>query len=473
MELSHLTIAKLSVMYRNKEVTVPEVVDAYLANIEKKNPELNAYLGVYDDVKVQAEAAQKRIDAGESGELIGIPIAVKDNILIKGKRVGAASKILENYVASYDAHVIEKLKKEGAVFIGRTNLDEFAMGGSTENSAYGVTKNPHDTDRVAGGSSGGSAAAVAGGLAPVALGSDTGGSIRQPASFCNVVGLKPTYGSVSRSGLIAMGSSLDVIGPITRTVSDAEMLFTAIKGKDSLDSTSHDGEWGSKDTDETKKVIGVPRSFIEVEGIDQKVKESFEASLEKMKKLGYEIKDVEMPTLPLSLAVYYILMPAEVSSNLSRFDGVKYGLHVDGKDLIEDYFKTRGESFGKEVRRRILVGTYVLSSGYYDAYYRKAIMARRKIQKEFQKVFEEVDAIALPTSPTPAFRIGDKSDPLSLYLADIFTVSANIAGVPGISLPITKETYGDTDLPIGFQLLANYNREDVLFALGKDFLGES
>jgi len=269
---------------------------------------------------------------------------------------------------------------------------------------------------------------------------------------------------------MAMGSSLDVIGPIAKTVTDTELLFTAIKGKDSLDSTSHDGAWSEKR--ESKKVIGVPRDFTNIEGIDPDVKENFEQSLEKMKSLGYEIRDVSMPTMPLSLAVYYILMPAEVSSNLSRFDGVKYGLHVDGKDLIEDYFKTRGEGFGKEARRRILVGTYVLSSGYYDAYYRKAVMVRNKIKKEFEAVFKEVDAIALPTSPTPAFNIGEKSDPLSLYLADIFTVSANIAGVPGISLPAGFVEREGKELPVGFQLLGSHNREDILFACGKDFLGE-
>lgn len=470
MDLERLTIKKLAAMYRSKEATVSEVVDAYLSQIEKKNPELNAYLGVYDDVKEQVVEAQKRIDAGEQGELIGVPVALKDNILIKDKRVGAASKILENYIGSYDAFVIEKLKKEGVVFIGRTNLDEFAMGGSTENSAYGVTKNPYDTERVAGGSSGGSAAAVGSGMTLVALGSDTGGSIRQPASFCNVVGLKPTYGRVSRSGLMAMGSSLDVIGPIAKTVSDAEIMFNAIKGKDPLDSTSHDGSWGEKG--EVKKVIGVPRAFLDIDGIDPDVKENFEQSLLEMKNKGYEIKDVSMPTLPLTLAVYYILMPAEVSSNLSRFDGVKYGLHVEGKDLIEDYFKTRGEGFGKEARRRILVGTYVLSSGYYDAYYRKAVMARNKIKKEFEEVLKTVDAIALPTSPSPAFKIGEKSDPLSLYLADIFTVSANIAGVPGISLPAGFVERDGKKLPVGFQLLGPHNREDTLFVFGKDFLGE-
>ncbi len=470
MDLGNLTIKKLGNMYRAKEVTVREVVDAYLKEIEAKNGELNAYLGIYDDVIEQAEEAQKKIDAGLGTELTGVPFAVKDNILIKGKRVGAASKILENYIGSYDAFVIEKLKKEGVVFIGRTNLDEFAMGGSTENSAYGVTKNPHDTNRVAGGSSGGSAAAVGADLALVSLGSDTGGSIRQPASFCNVVGLKPTYGSVSRSGLMAMGSSLDVIGPITKTVTDAEIIFNTIKGKDTKDGTSHDGEWGEKK--ETKKVIGVPRSFLGIDGIDDDVKENFEKSLEDMRKLGYEVRDIEMPTLPLSLAVYYIIMPAEVSSNLSRFDGVKYGMHVDGENLVDDYFKTRGAGFGKEVRRRILIGTYVLSSGYYDAYYRKAVLARNKIKKEFEEVFKDVDVIALPTSPVPSFKIGEKSDPLSLYLADIFTVSANIAGVPAISLPGGTVERDNKKLPTGFQLFAPHNREDILFSYGKSFLGE-
>lgn len=470
IDVTEMTAKDIQKKLRAKEMTVREVVYGYREKIKEKNQNLNAFLGVFDDIEEDIDRAQDMIDKGEGGKLTGIPIAIKDNILIRGKRIGAASKILENYVAPYDAYVISKLKEEGVIFMGRTNLDEFAMGGSTENSAYGVTKNPHDIERVAGGSSGGSAAAVAGNLSPIALGSDTGGSIRQPASFCGIVGLKPTYGSVSRSGLMAMGSSLDVIGPLGRTVEDVKDVFEIIRGKDEGDSTSHDGEWGEKK--HSKKIIGVPRDFIDVDGLDPDVKENFEQSLQKMKELGYEIKDISIPTMPLSLAVYYILMPAEVSSNLSRFDGVKYGFHVDGKDLVEDYFKTRGEGFGTEVRRRILVGTYVLSSGYYDAYYRKAVMARNKIKKEFEEVFKDVDAIALPTSPVPAFKIGEKSDPLSLYLADIFTVSANITGVPGISLPSGYVSRGDSALPVSLQLLAPHNREDILFDFGKDFLGE-
>lgn len=471
IDLQTLTIRKLADMYRTKETTVLEVVDAYLKQIAEKNPELNAYLGVYDDVKASAEAAQQRIDAGDEGQMIGIPIALKDNILIQGKPVTAASAILENYVASYDAHVISKLKEAGVIFLGRTNLDEFAMGGSTENSAYGPTKNPHDTRRVAGGSSGGSAAAVASDMALVALGSDTGGSIRQPAAFCGVVGLKPTYGSVSRSGLMAMGSSLDVIGPLAKTVTDTEILFNTIKGKDTHDSTSHDGMREREAT--ARKIIGVPRAFVNQDGIDKDVQDVFEAGLKTFEARGYTITDIDMPKMPLSLAVYYIIMPAEVSTNLSRFDGVKYGLHVDGTDLRADYEKTRGAGFGLEARRRILVGTYVLSSGYYDAYYRKAVIARQQIQDEFRAVFADVDVIAMPTSPIPAFAIGEKShDPLAMYLADIFTVSANIAGIPGISLPAGTVVRNDNTLPVGLQLLAPHNHEDVLFTYGKDFLQE-
>jgi len=342
------------------------------------------------------------------------------------------------------------------------------MGSSTENSAYGVTKNPYDPSRVAGGSSGGSAAAVAANFALAALGSDTGGSIRQPAAFCGVVGFKPTYGRVSRSGLIALGSSLDQIGPFTKTVGDTETIYNVLKGKDILDSTTI--------ADETfppkkkfSKTIGIPREFVNARGIDESVKKNFEEAVNKFKSLGYEVRDVELKYIKYSLAVYYIIMPAEASSNLARFDGVKYGLHKDGKTSIEDYFQTRGEGFGRETRRRIILGTYVLSSGYYDEYYGSALSLKKLITKELRDVFEEVDFILTPTTPTPAFKVGEKTkDPLSMYLADIFTVPANIAGVPSISIPSGL----DGNLPLGIELTADLGREDNLFIAGKEFLGE-
>ena len=434
INLAELTIKKAHEHLKNGDFTVLELAESYLENVTAKNKDINAYLEVFKDIKEQAEVAQKRFSDGTATILTGIPLAVKDNILIEGRRVGAASKILDNYIASYDATAISKLKKESVIFLGRTNMDEFAMGGSTENSAYGPTKNPHDLSRVAGGSSGGSVAAVAMEGALVALGSDTGGSVRQPSSFCGTVGLKPTYGRVSRHGLMAMGSSLDQIGTIGKTVDDTEILFKTILGKDIYDSTSQ-GAPLNIPTNKAKK-IGVPFSFMKQGGIDADVLENFNQTIEKLKQSGYEIVDIELPNNHYSLAVYYILMPAEVSSNMARFDGVKYGAHKDGKNLLEDYMLTRGEGLGKEVRRRIILGTYVLSAGYYDAYYHKANKVRALIADDFRKAFEKVDAIITPTSPTPAFKIGEKSaNPMSMYLADIFTVTANLVGTPALSVP--------------------------------------
>ncbi len=425
--------------------------------IRAKDKDIHAFLEVFDDAKSYGE-----------GFLSGKTIAIKDNILFAGHKASAASKILENFIAPYDATVIKKLKDAGAIIVGRTNMDEFAMGSSTENSAYGVTKNPHDTERVAGGSSGGSAAAVASGMCDMALGSDTGGSIRQPAALCGVVGLKPTYGRVSRFGLIALASSLDQIGPFAKTVGDAEILYEIIKGQDILDSTTI-----SENTYPRKKkfskVIGIPRTFVESEGVDKDVKKNFRESVEKFKSLGYEVRDIELPHIKYALAAYYIIMPAEASSNLARFDGIKYGLHKDGKDVIEDYFKTRGEGFGREVRRRIILGTYVLSSGYYDEYYGSALKMKKLITEELRKAFEEVDLILTPTTPSPAWKIGEKSkNPLEMYLEDIFTVHANINGCPAISLP----SGFISALPLGIELTAGLGREDNLFIAGKEFLGE-
>lgn len=467
-DIKKLTIKEAHDLLISKKMSVLDLVEAALAEAAK-NTDLNAYLEIFDDVHEQAERAQKMIDEGRATTMTGIPIAMKDNILIKGKIASASSKMLENYTATYDAHVTKKLHDAGAVFIGRTNMDEFAMGGSTENSAFGVTKNPHDKTRVPGGSSGGSAATVAAGTALGALGTDTGGSIRQPAAFCGVVGLKPTYGSVSRSGLIAMASSLDQAGPFAKTVEDAEIIFDCIKGHDPMDSTSYPDELAQKDF-KNAKVIGVPTEFVRAKGVDPRVLENFEKSLEKMKKEGYDVREISLPSLAYGLSVYYILMPAEVSSNLARLDGVRYGYHADGANLLEDYMRSRGEGFGREVRRRILLGTYVLSSGYYDAYYGRANAVRELLRSDLKKAFEAVDIIATPTTPTPAFKIGEKSsDPLQMYLADIFTVPVNIAGVPAISVPSGFVEEDGSKLPLGIQFIAPHFGESVLFEVGKSF----
>ncbi|MEN9921106.1 MAG: hypothetical protein RLZZ517_84 [Candidatus Parcubacteria bacterium] len=461
----NLTVKEIHTKLISKELSVAELVESYFSKISEKNSELNVFIKIHSDfIQKQIEHAQMMIDSGKATLLTGIPIAVKDNILIKGEEVTSASKILEGYNATYDATVITKLKEQGAILIPRANMDEFAMGGSTENSAFGVTKNPFDLNRVAGGSSGGSAVSVATGMSVLALGSDTGGSIRQPASFCGVVGLKPTYGSVSRSGLMAMASSFDVIGPFAHKVSDAKILFDAIKGVDQLDQTTV-----SKEISSEVKKIGVPYHFLK-SGIDQDILDTFNSNIERLKSLGYEIVDISLPSFEYALSIYYILVPAEVSSNMSRYDGVKFGKKVEGKDLIDDYFQTRGQLLGDEVKRRITLGTYVLSAGYADEYYRKAWAARNKIKDEVKKVFEEVDVIAMPVSPVPAFKIGEMSaDPLKMYLADVFTVSANVAGVPAISIPAGQVTREEKSLPVGLQLLAPWHGEERLFNVGEKF----
>ncbi len=469
IDVSKLTIESAHDHLIKGDFTAVELTQTYLDIIAKKNPEINAYREVFVDALEQAKQADIKIKSGKVGSvnlLTGIPFAMKDNILIEGRIAGASSKILENYKASYDATVTKKLKEAGAIFLGRTNMDEFAMGGSTENSAYGATRNPVDPTRVSGGSSGGSVAAVAMDGALAALGTDTGGSVRQPASFCGMVGLKPTYGAISRYGLIAMGSSLDQAGPITKTVADSEIIFNTIKGKDKYDSTSADSLFTGKE-EKLKLTIGVPRHFMK-EGIDVDVLKNFEETLKKLENAGHTIVDVSLPNIDYSLAVYYVLMPAEVSSNLARFDGIKYGAHADGKDLLEDYMLTRGQFLGKEVRRRIILGTYVLSTGYYDAYYGKARATQNLLKKDFIEAFKEVDVIVTPTSPTPSFKVGEKaSDPLSMYLADIFTVTANLVGVPAISVPCGTANREGKDLPLGFQIMAPHFREDILFQLGK------
>ena len=466
IDLRNLTIEKAHNHFKNGDFTVTDLVNEYLKVIKEKNDDINAYLEVYEDVLSQAKVAEEMFKNGTATLMTGIPLALKDNMLFEGHIASASSKILENYKASYDSTIVKQLKKEGAVFLGRTNMDEFAMGSSTETSAYGNTKNPLDTSRVPGGSSGGSVAALAMDGALVSLGSDTGGSIRQPAAFCGLVGLKPTYGAVSRYGIISMGSSLDQVGTFGKNVADAEILFNAINAYDENDSTSVKKE-ERENPKPLKKKIGVPRSFLSGEGIEKEILANFEENCKRLEKAGYEIVDVSLPLIKYSLAVYYIISPAEVSSNLARYDGIRYGLHAEADKLYDVYTKSRGKGFGKEVRRRILLGTYILSHGYYDAYYNTAIKVRHAIKEELSNIFLDVDAIITPTSPFMPFKFGEKlEDPIGMYLSDLFSVPANIADIPAISIPSGKNDIG---LPFGLHIMAPLFREDILFTIGKDF----
>jgi aspartyl-tRNA(Asn)/glutamyl-tRNA(Gln) amidotransferase subunit A len=445
------------------ELSIGELVASYAEKAHKDD--LNAYREVFGDIDIQISRAEHILAEGKATFFTGIPLAIKDNIMFAGHVSSASSKMLEHYTAPFDSTVVTKLKEAGAIIIGRTNMDEFAMGSSTENSAYGMTKNPHDTSRVPGGSSGGSAAIVAADLAVVALGSDTGGSIRQPAAYCGIVGLLPTYGTVARHGLMAMGSSLDVIGPMTKTVADTKTLYDLISVYEPLDGTS------VKKEDRTlasllKKKIAIPKGIFDQGGIDGEVQKNFDFIKEKMQKEGYTFTEVDLPHFGDALAVYYILMPAEVSSNLARLDGIRYGERVGESIKQQDlYGDTRGALFGKEVRRRILLGTYVLSHGYYDAYYNKAVALREVIRNELADVLKDYDAVFTPTTPTPAFKIGEKAnDPVSMYLADLFTVPANIAQHPAISVPSGKTAEG---LPLGVQFIGARFAEETLFTLGE------
>lgn len=466
MNLATLTIAEARRALDAKEYSALDLTNAYLKEIAERDGEIHAYLEVWEkEAREDAKRADERIAKGDVAPLTGIPLAIKDNILIKGRIASSASKILEHYVASYDATVIQKLKAQGAVFLGRTNMDEFALGSSTENSAYGPTKNPHDTTRVPGGTSGGSAAAVAANMALAALGSDTGGSIRQPAAFCGVVGIKPTYGAVSRFGLMAAASSLDQIGVLAKTVADADAVLEGIRGYDANDSTSL--KMNNSVSSDGKR-IGVPRSFLS-KGMDADMLAVFESTLEALRGKGYSIIDIELPTLQYALAMYYIINPAEVSTNLSRYDGIRYGLSSPADVIQEVYSKTRSVGFGAETRRRILVGAFVLSAGYADAYYRKARVARDLLRQDFKRAFESVDAIAIPVSPTPAFKIGkNTADPLAMYLEDIFTVPVNLAGIPAMSIPSGTVERDGVKLPVGFQLMSAHGGEGTLFSIGKD-----
>ena len=464
IDLSKLTINSAHESMKNGEFTATDLAKAYLDEIEKNNKNINAYLEIYKDVLDQAKVAEDMFANGTATELTGIPIALKDNMMRKGFISSSSSKILENYVATYDSTVVKLLKEKGVVFLGRTNMDEFAMGSSTENSAYGPTRNPLDTNRVPGGSSGGSAASVAMNGALIALGSDTGGSIRQPASFCGLVGFKPTYGTVSRYGLTAMSSSLDQIGPITKSVADAEILFEAIYKHDPMEATSFKESDRVEVTKETKK-IGVPRDWLEGEGLDDDIKKSFADACEEFKNAGYEIVEVDLPISKHSLAIYYIIQPAEVSSNMSRFDGVRYGVRKGGTNLKDLYGESRGQGLGDEVRRRILLGTFTLSHGHYDAYYAQAMKAISLVKQEFEDVFTKCDAIITPTSPFPPFEFGERTaNPLSMYMSDLFTVPANIAGIPAISLPFGTDS---KNMPIGIQLMGPNFSDRRLLKLGR------
>ena len=461
----------------NRETSAQDLVQKHLETIDKKDGELYAFLTVTKDLALeQAARVDEKIKNGEEVDLLaGLPCALKDNICLNGTKTTASSKILENYVAPYDATVSERIKDAGAVILGKTNLDEFACGGSTETSAFGPSKNPIDTSRVPGGSSGGSVVSVASDEVVWALGTDTGGSVRQPSSFCGTVGLKPTYGRVSRYGIIAMGSSLDQVGPVTKTVEDAAIVLSRIAGRDKMDATSAksaDKPYEDYCLGDIKGAkIGVPSEYLG-EGLDDSVKEVFMNAVEKYKKLGATIVDVKLPHTEYALATYYIIMPAELSSNLARFDGIRYSKveGVEPETVLDQYLETRGKGFGPEVKRRIMLGTYILSAGYYDAYYKKAQKVRSLIKKDFENVFEQVDYIFTPTSPEVAFKFGEKTDdPLKMYLSDIYTVTANLAGVPAISIPIGTVEVEGKDLPVGGQLMGKWFDEEGILNAGHTF----
>ena len=466
MNITELTVHELLEKLKNKELTSAEITKAYVDRISEKEKDVQAFITPLTDEAIKkAEEIDKKIESGESKtELAGIPIGIKDNMCTKGVKTTCGSKMLENFVSPYNATAMEKINAEDMIMLGKLNMDEFAMGSSTEYSHFHTTKNPWNLNTVPGGSSGGSAAAVAANLVPWALGSDTGGSIRQPASLCGIVGLKPTYGLVSRYGLVAFASSLDQIGPMTKDVKDAAILLNVISGHDEKDTTS--AEIVEKDYTKCLKndvkglKIGVPKEFFG-EGINEEVKAKLQEAIEKYKELGAEVEEFSLDVAEYSLATYYIIACAEASSNLGRFDGIRYGYRTENFEKLKDiYVNSRSEGFGPEVKRRIILGTYVLSSGYYDAYYKKAQQVRTLVTNEFEKAFEKYDVILTPTSPTVAFELGSKSsNPLEMYLADICTVSVNIAGLPGISIPCGVDSKG---MPVGMQLIGNKFTEETI-----------
>lgn len=474
MELTSLTIKKIHEGLLKKEFSALELTKAYLEKVKKEDVKIHSFLSVCEDTAVsQAKEIDEMIFVGREIPLLaGVPVAAKDNILVEDLGCSAGSRILKNYIAPYDATCIKRLREQGVIILGKTNLDEFAMGSSTENSAFGPTRNPRDLTRVPGGSSGGSAAAVAANLCLFALGSDTGGSIRQPASFCGVVGLKPSYGAVSRYGLIAFASSLDQIGPITRTVQDCKIVFNVIKGKDVLDSTSVEAQSQKSSVNQPVKglVIGIPKEYF-VEGTDPEVIRLIKRAIDKYEEKGAKIEQISLPHTEYALPCYYIIAPSEASANLARYDGIKYGYSKGSKSkshsLLDVYLQSRGQGFGEEVRRRIMLGTYALSSGYYEAYYLRAQKVRTLIKKDFDKAFKKVDVIFSPVSPTPAFKLGERTrDPLKMYLSDIFTASVNLAGLPAISIPCGTIKKG---LPVGLQIIGKPFEEEKIMNIAEVF----
>ncbi len=472
MKLNELTIHELQDKLRKGETTAIDIVESVIRRIDEVEGRVHSYITLLtESAKTEARKADEEIRKGNAGPLTGIPIAVKDLICTKGIRTTCGSRILHNFVPPYNATVVNKLRDAGAVFIGKTNMDEFAMGSSTETSHFGVTRNPWDLERIPGGSSGGSAAAVAADECIASLGSDTGGSIRQPASLCDVVGMKPTYGRVSRYGLVAFASSLDQIGPFTKDVEDCAVMMNVIAGYDPCESTSVPVDVPDYRTFLSRGIegwtVGIPKEYF-IEGIDPEVEAAVRKAVSVIEGLGAHCIEVSLPHTEYCLAVYYIVAPAEASSNLARYDGVKYGYRSkEGRDLLEMYKRTRSEGFGAEVKRRIMLGTYSLSSGYYDAYYKKASQVRALIKKDFDEAFRTCDAIVTPTSPTPAFRIGEKmDDPLQMYLSDIFTISTNLAGIPGMSVPCGYTAGG---LPIGIQFLAAHFEEGKLLQIASAY----
>ncbi|OQX23182.1 MAG: aspartyl/glutamyl-tRNA amidotransferase subunit A [Desulfobacteraceae bacterium IS3] len=474
MKLHELSIYEAYKLIKDKEISSKELTRAVLERIHAVEEKVNAYITVADETAMaQAELADQVISQGNASPLTGVPLAVKDLMCTKDLRTSCASKILENFIPPYNATVIEKLKKQQAVIIGKTNMDEFAMGSSTEHSAMKITHNPWDLERIPGGSSGGSAAAVAADMCIASLGSDTGGSIRQPASHCGVVGMKPTYGRVSRFGLVAFASSLDQIGPLTKNVSDCALMMNAIAGYDPKDSTSVPKDVPDYTASLVKDglkgmTLGIPKEYSDMGGLDSDVSDAVKNAIRKIEDMGARCIEVSLPHSEYVVAVYYVIAPCEASSNLARYDGVKYGFRDRSKsDLMEMYRSTRSRGFGAEVQRRIIIGTYCLSAGYYDAYYGKASQVRTLIMQDFNKAFESCDAILSPVAPTPAFRIGENTDdPLTMYLSDIFTLSANLAGIPGMSVPCG---FSKSGLPIGLQILGKHFNEETLLKIAYNF----
>jgi aspartyl-tRNA(Asn)/glutamyl-tRNA(Gln) amidotransferase subunit A len=482
MRLHELTIVQAHQSLIKKEFSAAELCEAHLKRIEELDEKIRAFLNVTSKLALrQARAVDEQIKTGRKiSMLAGIPICIKDNILIEGVKCTAGSKILENYIAPYNATVIKKLREAGVIMLGKTNMDEFAMGASTENSGFFPTRNPHDLTRVPGGSSGGSAAAVAAKMSLCALGSDTAGSIRQPASFCGIVGFKPSYGAVSRHGLIAMACSLDQIGTMARNVEDARILFEAIKGKDPLDSTSVEVQPLSRSAAQplSELKIGIPKEYF-IEGIDKEVEAAIKKVIKKFEQVGAKILEISLPHVEYSVPAYYVITPSEISANLARYDGIKFGYSVvksrinrndkqtSADSLIDVYLQSRGQGLGDEVRRRIMLGTYALSVGYYDAYYLRAQKVRHLIIRDFEKAFKKVDVILTPTMPAPAFKIGEKiNDPVSMYLCDVFTGPVNMAGLPAVSLPCgnTKKS-----LPVGFQIIGKRFEDEKILQVGRLF----